>query len=143
MWNFDVTLRSAKALEGMVSTGLADAVSVGFPADFGGDAEHWSPEALLGASVAGCLMTSFRYFLQRAKGEIQSFSSHARATLDKTEHGLRITRVGVAVDIWVADSSQEAGIRKAADKAQHACAVSHSLSCPVDVEWIVHHEPLF
>lgn len=142
MWNFDVTLRSAEALEGMVSTGLADAVSVGFPADFGGDAERWSPEALLSASVASCLMTSFRYFLHRSNGDIQSFSNHARATLDKTEQGLRITRVGVAVDIWVADSVQEGVARKAAEKAQKACAVSHSLNCPVDVEWIVHHEPL-
>lgn len=53
MWNFDVTLKSTKALEGKVSTELADELSIGFPADFGGSPEYWSPEAQLTASVTG------------------------------------------------------------------------------------------
>jgi len=106
---------------------------VAAPPQFGGPTGVWSPEQLLVASVASCLMSTFVYFAERFKVQLASYSSSARATVEQTPQGLRFTAIEVAITVTVPD---EEALRKASslrlkEKLEKYCPVSAAVGCPV------------
>lgn len=137
MWNFTVSLAGDGTEVAEAHSGARQAIPVGFPLEFGGRHDIWCPEGLLAASVGGCLMTSFRYYLRRHGGEAHAYMSAIEATLAKTREGLRITGIDVATVISVEGEANIASARRATSEAQRTCPISHSLACPVHVKWEV------
>ena len=135
MWNFTVTLNADEGRDAEMHSGAKSRIRIDFPAEFGGDSAAWCPEGLLAASVAACLMTTFRYHLKRKKGTCRTYMSAATATLGKTAAGLRITEVEVSTVIGVEGAQNCRAVRQAAALAENHCAISHSLDCPVRVTW--------
>ena len=103
------------------------------PPEFGGPEGIWTPEDLLTSAVATCIMTSALFFIDRAKIQLRTYKSQATATMEKTDAGLAITRIAVAVSIELEDMAQEAATRKAVEQAERTCPLSNSLNCPVEL----------
>jgi organic hydroperoxide reductase OsmC/OhrA len=141
MWTFTISLNAGETPVAEIHSGARQPVRVGTPVEFGGPPEAWCPEGLLAASVGSCLMTSFRYYLQRRSGHAHTYLSAVKATLGKTRQGLRITRIEVANIIGVDGSPNLISAREAAHEAEDNCPVSHSLTCPVEVTWQVNDAP--
>ena len=137
MLTFTISLHGDHTDEADLHSGARQSVRVGFPKEFGGSPEVWCPERLMAASVGSCLMTSFRHYLHLDRGETHSYMSAVEATLAKTKDGLRITSVTVATVIGAAGAANVAAARRAAQMAERACSISHSLTCPVTATWEV------
>ncbi len=110
-----------------------DPLSVATPKEFGGPGGFWTPEDLLVASIASCLMSTFLYFIDRAGITLRSYRTHASGRMEKTPEGLRFAAIEARISIEVENPRDAEFIRRMKDKVEKACPVSASLRCPVQV----------
>jgi peroxiredoxin-like protein len=109
-------------------------IAVSAPPEFSGDAGLWTPEHLLVAATASCLMTTFLAIAEISKLTVISFESRAFARLEKVpEEGYRFTEITLTPEIAVAAEDQEKA-QKILAKAEKNCFISKSLRATVQVE---------
>lgn len=110
----------------------------GAPPEFDGEPGRWSPEHLLLASLNLCLQATFKAFADRERLHVDSYRSHASATLAPVPGGLGFTYLALEVELSArADDEQHA--RDLLTKAKHHCIVARALNAPVHLT--VHFRP--
>ncbi len=109
-------------------------LNVSSPPEFSGDPGLWTPEHLLVAATASCLMTTFLAIAEISKLPVGSFRVRATARLEKVPgEGYRFTEITLAPEIGVAaEDIEKAG--RALSKAEKNCFISNSLRATVRVE---------
>lgn len=110
------------------------AVVGGAPPEFDGDADVWSPEQLLLASVGLCLFTTFRAIAARGAAPMTgySFQDRVEGILAKTAQGPRFSEITHHVELRVAAADRERAAQLLATAERH-CIISNSLNMPVRV----------
>lgn len=126
------TLPVRPAGQGTLRAGDRPAIVGGAPPEFGGTPGVWSPEHLFLSAVALCFLTTFEWFAGRAPVAIADFHCRAVGTVAKTSKGLAFTSVRLEARAVVPPGAGAAA-RELLDKAKHACLVSNSLQCPVEL----------
>ncbi len=120
---------SGEAMLGEESMEGHSAVRVGDPN--GGD--NLDPEHLFVAAAEICLANTFLFFADKARLNIQSYSSTAEGVLEQApEGGFRFGEIVIRPVIRAAADS--ARVDQMMDRAHRYCLVSRSMSCPVRVE---------
>ncbi len=119
-------------------TGIATAAPrpplvVGKPPQFDGSDRWWSPEHLLLAAAASCLMATYLSLAERAKLRTISYRCGASGTLDRTEESFRFTEIRLKVALEVAPQDVEQAERLVQSAKRH-CIVANSLKANVVVE---------
>jgi len=113
--------------------GMQDLV-VSAPPEFSGEPGLWTPEHLLVAATASCLMTTFMAIAEISKLQVHSYKSKAIARLQKVpEEGYRFTEITLEPEIEVDAEDLEKAERILA-KAEKNCFISKSLRATVRVE---------
>ena len=104
------------------------------PPEFKGPGGKWTPEHLLVAATASCLMTTFLAIAEISKLAVLSLRMECRGRLEKLpEEGYRFTEIALVPEIGVAPEDEErAG--KLLEKAERNCFISKSLRAAVQVE---------
>ena len=94
--------------------------------------ENTSPEELIAAAHASCVLMALANGLAQAGTPAQRLESKATATFDKVGDGFRMTtmRLGIRGEV---DGLDEDGFSKAAEDAKDNCPVSQALSDDVEV----------
>ena len=120
-----------------LSSGARPVIKGGPPAQFDGtDETLWSPEHLILAALAQCMMATYFALNKRAGIETKSYSSKAESTLDKTKEGLVFTSFKVTVSLKVAaDKIEDA--RRLVESAKKYCITSNALKTPPTDEALV------
>ncbi len=114
-------------LVGVTSPGLPSLASSA-PPQFDGPEGNWSPESLLCAAVADCLVLTFRAIARASKFEWRRISCRTEGTLEKAEGGARFTRFVSHVTLHVPAGTDAARARLLLEKSEHGCLVANSLS---------------
>ncbi len=109
-------------------------ITVAPPAQFDGPGDQWSPEELLMAAVANCLVLSFRAISKASKLEWLAISCESSGTLDRVERKTQFTQVVSRVRLVIADGQSIEAAEKLLHKAEETCFVSNSLSCDSQLE---------
>jgi peroxiredoxin-like protein len=105
------------------------------PPEFGGPEHVWSPEHLFVASVASCLMTTFRAIAARSGVEVLDYSDEAVGHLVRGEDGLySIESVTLRPTIVISEDSKPDRAERLIEKAERACLISRSISSDVELE---------
>ncbi len=94
--------------------------------------ENTSPEELIAAAHASCVLMALANGLAQAGTPAQRLESEATATFDKVGEGFRMTTMRLQIRGEV-DGVDEDGFRKAAEDAKDNCPVSQALSDDVEV----------
>jgi lipoyl-dependent peroxiredoxin len=94
--------------------------------------ENTSPEELIAAAHASCVLMALANGLAEAGTPAQSLESKATATFDKVGDGFRMTTMRLQIRGEV-DGLEEDGFNKAAEDAKDNCPVSQALSDDVEV----------
>ena len=94
--------------------------------------ENTSPEELIAAAHASCVLMALANGLAQAGTPAQRLESEATATFDKVGEGFRMTTMRLQIR-GGADGVDEEGFRKAAEDAKENCPVSQALSDDVEV----------
>jgi len=133
MYRYGTRVAWRRGKEGDIRTDGRPGIKVSTPPEFGGPGGMWSPEELLVASVASCLMTTFLYFVELLGIRLVSYDSNAGGTMEKTPDGLRFTAMDVAIAVKVeseSDSQKAHGLKK---KLEKYCPISTSVNFPVQL----------
>jgi organic hydroperoxide reductase OsmC/OhrA len=111
--------------------GLPD-LDVASPPEFDGPGGMWSPEHLFVASLAACLMTTFRAIAAASGVEVLEYQGRAVGRLIRGDDRLyRIERVTLRPEIVIADVDQVDKARRLLEKAERACLISRSVSSQI------------
>lgn len=98
------------------------------PAEFGGPGDCWSPESLLVASVASCLVLSFRAIARASKLEWDSLSCAVDGTLDRVERVTQFTSFEINATLRIGADVSEDKAKRLLEKAKSVCLITNSLS---------------
>jgi osmotically inducible protein OsmC len=94
--------------------------------------ENTSPEELIAAAHAACVLMALANGLAKGGTPAQRLESEAAATFDKVGDGFRMTTMRIAIRGQV-DGLDEDGFREAAEEAKENCPVSQALKGNVEV----------
>lgn len=111
----------------LTSPGVPDLPSAA-PAEFGGPGDQWSPETLLAAAVADCLILSFRAVARASKFDWISLTCEVDAVLDRVEKVTQFTEFRQTVVLEVPAGTDEKKAIRLLEKAEHVCLVTNSLT---------------
>lgn len=110
-------------------------LSVSSPPEFGGPPHIWSPEHLFVASVAGCLMTTFRSIAARSGVEVLEYSDEASGILRKGPEGFySIEQIVLRPTIVISDDSKRDRAQRLIERAEEVCLIGRSIRCLVVLE---------
>jgi len=98
------------------------------PAEFGGPGDQWSPETLLSAAVAGCLILSFRAIARASKFDWISLTCDVNAVLEKVDKVTQFTAFHETVVLEVPPGTDESKAMRLLERAEHVCLVTNSLT---------------
>ena len=94
--------------------------------------EGTSPEELIGAAHASCILMALAAGLSRADTPPTKLESEARTTFDKVGEGFAITKIALRIRGQV-DGIDDGAFREAADGAAENCPVSQALKGNVEI----------
>jgi osmotically inducible protein OsmC len=94
--------------------------------------EGTSPEELIAAAHASCVLMALAGGLARAKTPPTRLESEATTTFDKVGEGFGMTKIELAIRGEV-EGLDEAGFKKAAEQAKDNCPVSQALKGNVEI----------
>jgi organic hydroperoxide reductase OsmC/OhrA len=98
------------------------------PKEFDGPGNQWSPEQLLTAAVADCLVLNFRAIAAASKFRWLELQASTRGTLDKAQGIMRFTRFETHAKLHVPAGTDLERAKRLLEKAEASCPVANSLS---------------
>ena len=98
------------------------------PAEFDGPGDVWSPEALLCAAVADCLILTFRAIARASKFDWLELSCRTEAVLDRVGGVARFTRYTSYATLKLPAGGDAAKAKLLLEKSEHSCLVANSLT---------------
>lgn len=108
-------------------------IDVAPPPALEGPKDRWSPEHLLLASVAGCLMTTFLTFASREELVPRGYRTEVRGRVGRTHAGVSFTEIALTVVLDVGTGETRRAELLLA-RAKDACVVTNSLASPVTLD---------
>jgi len=123
------TVRAAGRAEGSVAL-AADrlpSLSSAPPQQFGGPGDQWSPETLLVAAAADCLILTFRAIARASKLPWLSLDCDAEGVLDRVDGVTRFTQMRMNARLALPAGGDAERARRLLEKAEKTCLVTCSL----------------
>jgi len=102
-------------------------LAINAPAQFGGPGNRWSPEMLLVAAVADCIVLTFRAIARASKFAWTHLSCEVEGTLDRADHVTQFTQFAVRATLTVPAGMREELALRLLKKAEETCLVTNSL----------------
>jgi organic hydroperoxide reductase OsmC/OhrA len=87
----------------------------------------WSPETLLCAAVADCLILTFRGISRAARLEWSTLECRVEGLLDRVDGVSQFTSYTVFADLVIPEGVDAARAKTLLERAEHACLISNSL----------------
>ena len=114
---------------GPISTHLEglETFDIAAPIQFDGPGDKWSPEDLLIASVASCLILTFRAVANASKFEWIELSCEAKGVLEMVDRKTQFTEIFIHA-ILKTNSNDEEKALKLLEKAENNCLITNSLT---------------
>lgn len=121
--------------KGKLTTAGMPVIEVATPVEFpGGHPDIWSPEHLFVGAAEICLMTTFLSIAEKSKLHFVNYTSEAVGTLEKTEEGLRMTKIVIYPKVVVTETEDIERAVKLLEKAEKHCLISNSMKTEVSME---------
>jgi len=98
------------------------------PMEFDGPGDRWSPEAMMAAAVADCLVLTFRAVARASHFEWTSLECRAVGTLDRVDGITRFTEMQIDARLRVPAGADTAKARLLLEKSEKICLVTNSLT---------------
>jgi organic hydroperoxide reductase OsmC/OhrA len=123
------TVQASGKAEGDVAVSAPGlpALATAPPAEFDGPGDLWSPETLLCAAVADCVILSFRGVARAQKLPWTSLQCDVQGTLNRVEGKTYFTHILVKAALVVPEGTDHDKALKAIERAEHVCLISNSL----------------
>jgi len=98
------------------------------PKGFDGPGDQWSPEELLMASVANCLVLSFRAIAKASNFDWLSIECESQGELNKVDKKILFTKIFTQARLVISSGGDENKAERLLNRAEQTCFISNSLS---------------
>lgn len=122
-----VSASAGPAGDVIVSSARLPDLATAPPTEFDGPGDRWSPETLLCASVANCIILTFRAYARASKLEWTTLECRTEAVLDNVAGVAQFTRFITHATLKVPAGADTGRARPLLQKAEDRCLVSNSL----------------
>ncbi len=112
----------------MCSLNNGSRVEVAPPIEFDGAGDVWSPEELLMAAVANCLVLSFKSIARAYDLNWLHIECAADGQLEKVERKVQFTSVHTRVKLTISVGEDSDKAKRILGKAEDTCFITNSLS---------------
>ena len=120
--------------KGIVSAeGVTEPMLFSAPPEFMGESGIWTPEHLLAAAVASCLVTTFKAIAEFSKFEFLSLQVGVEAILEKEQGGYSVSKIVVQPVLKIAVACDRERAIRLMEKAERACLISRSLKSQMEL----------
>jgi len=115
--------------KGLVATKSGDLVTleIAAPKEFDGPGDNWSPEELLVASVADCLILTFRAIATASGLEWLELSCEAEGVLEMVDRKTQFTEIFINATLKINSHDDEGKALLLLEKAENSCLITSSL----------------
>jgi organic hydroperoxide reductase OsmC/OhrA len=122
-------IRAAAEAEGSVALASErlPTLSSAPPAQFGGPGDQWSPETLLVAASADCLILTFRAIARASKLAWLRVDCDAEGVLDRVDGVTRFTQIRLNARLVLPPGGDVDRGRRLLEKAEKTCLITCSL----------------
>lgn len=103
-------------------------LDIAAPKEFDGPGDKWSPEDLLVASIASCLILTFRAVANASKLEWSDIKCEAKGTLELQDHKTQFTEIFINASLTINSSEDEEKAVQLLEKAENNCLITNSLT---------------
>jgi peroxiredoxin-like protein len=135
--DYHVNVRATGPRGGVLEAPLDDLpeLQVSSPPEFDGPGHIWSPEHLLVAAVASCLMTTFHSIAARSGVDVLEYTDHSSGHLQRAENGLySIDTIVLRPEVLVSAESNVDRALRLLEKAEAVCLIGRSIKSEVVLE---------
>ncbi|MDX2463957.1 MAG: OsmC family protein [Porticoccus sp.] len=122
---------------GNVISSLANGckVEVAPPVEFDGTGDVWSPEELLMAAVANCLVLSFKSIARAYDLKWLHIECAADGQLEKVERRVKFTRVHTRVKLTIVSVEDKDNAKRILEKSEDTCFITNSMSAETSLSF--------
>ncbi len=135
-YKFKTSTQWIQTRRGVLSAHNQSTIDVGCPPEFGGEPGYWTAEQLFVASIEVCIMTTFKWFLEKMGGELISYESEAIGIVQMVNGGFRFYKIEIKPTIS-ASRIYVSKIKEAIENAHEECVISKTLNIKVDVNPVI------
>ena len=138
-YQYPVTVRWISGKEGVAESadGL-EPLPIAAPPEFGGPKGEWTPEHMLVAATAACLMTTFLAAAEASQLRVLSYEAPATGLLERADdRRYWFPRIEVRPRVRVANDADRERALRLLQKAEAACLISRSLRSSVVVTPVI------
>jgi peroxiredoxin-like protein len=135
--DYHVKVRATGPRGGVLEAPLDDLpeLPVSSPPEFDGPGHIWSPEHLLVAAVASCLMTTFHSIAATSGVDVLEYTDHSSGHLQRAENGLySIDTIVLRPELLVSAESNVDRALRLLEKAEAVCLIGRSIKSEVVLE---------
>lgn len=104
------------------------------PVEFGGPGGFWSPESLLVAAVANCLILSFRGTARASRLDWTSLACDVHGELDRVDRVTRFVSFRISAELVVPAGTKVEKALRLLEKAEQTCLITNSLHADTHLE---------
>jgi organic hydroperoxide reductase OsmC/OhrA len=104
------------------------ALPVASPIQFDGPGNVWSPETLLCAAVADCLILTFRAISRASRFEWLQLECHTDGVLERVNGVSRFTRFTTRAVLTLPPAADSALARRLLERSEQGCLIANSLN---------------
>jgi peroxiredoxin-like protein len=109
-------------------------LKIAAPKQFDGPGDQWSPEDLLMAAIADCLILTFRSIATASKFEWLELNCDVKGTLERIENKTQFTEIFQVATLKVNSDINEDKAKQLLEKAEKNCLITNSLTANVHLE---------
>jgi uncharacterized OsmC-like protein len=115
----------------VLSGSHAPPLDVAAPIEYGGPGRVWTPEHLLLASVASCLLFTWKARAGHGSLPFSSLEVRGSGTVDRVQGVTRFTEIVLHARLTVPEGTDVQRALQILEKSESTCLVSASLATPV------------
>ena len=127
----------------VISSGGVPSLRTAPPPEFGGPGDQWSPETLVVAAIADCVIMTFQSIASAKRFVYTDLVCDVQGKLDRPTRVTSFTEFHIRVRLGLpADATSEDEARRLVEKAKEHCLLTNSLKAAVILETTIHrNEP--
>ena len=123
----------------VISSGGVPSLRTAPPPEFGGPGDQWSPETLVVAAIADCILMTFQSIASAKRFAYTNLVCDVQGKLDRQSRVTSFTEFSIRVRLSLpAGAQSEHDARGLVEKAKEHCLLTNSLKGLVHLETTIH-----
>lgn len=125
---YNISAQGAAKDYAVAQSGNLAPLHIAEPKEFDGSGMYWSPEQLFVATVANCLILTFRTIANASHFQFVNLKCDATGMLDRVENNNLFTEINIDVLLQLHSEDDLSKGQRLLEKAENQCLIKNSIT---------------